>query len=287
MSRTKIVTESTADIPKELIKELDIVMLPIPIVVGDKEYKDNIDIEPKQFYDILEQSEALPSTSQLSPNTYYELYKNLWEEGYTDIIYISINANGSGTYNNSIQARALFYEDYPQAEQEVNIHLIDSATYSMGYGWAVVTAARMAKKNEPVDKILAEVREWLDNVCTTFVPLNLRFVKKSGRVSAAAAFVGDALGLKPVIIFENGESKVINKIRGEKRVASELVKIVKSLRKAGTPYMLAYGNNDEQFEQFKQICQQELEMPPEMEYALGCVITINSGANAIGIIFRK
>lgn len=287
MSRIKIITESTADIPKQLAKELDITVLPISIVAGDKEYRDGVDIEPEEFYGLLEELPSLPSTSQIPPNIFYELYKKAWEDKYTDIIYVSINSNGSGTYNNSVQARSLFFEDNPQAEQEINIHLIDSTTYSMGYGWAVIQAARMAKNGDGIDKIIEQIKDWTANVRPMFVPLNLRFVKKSGRVSAAAAFVGDALGLKPIITFEDGQSKVISKIRGEKHVASELIKTVKSIKKPNTPYMLVYANNKEPYEQFKQICLDELGMPPEIEYPIGCVISINTGPNAFGIIFRK
>ena len=96
----------------------------------------------------------------------------------------------------------------------MNIHIIDSKTYSMAYGMPVIRAAQMVKEGATVEEILSEINDWLENVGVLFVPLNLKFVKKSGRVSAAAAFVGDALGLKPIITFEDGDSKVLNKIRG-------------------------------------------------------------------------
>ena len=93
----------------------------------------------------------------------------------------------------------------------------------MTYGWAVVQGAKMAAVGTDPDKVVAYIQDWLDHVRVLFAPLDLRFVKKSGRVSAAAAFVGDALGLKPIMTFENGESKILSKVRGEKNIIPALM----------------------------------------------------------------
>lgn len=286
MSKIKIMSDSTADIPKNLQKEYDITVLPLSIIDGDNEYLDNVTITAEEFYKILEEREKLPSSSRVRPGLFSEEYEKAWKEGYTDLIYIALNSKGSSTYQGAVMELNDFYEENPEAKDAINIHIIDSLTYSMSYGWAAVMTAKMAKEGKNADEILLAVKDWLENTKILFVPMNLKFVKKSGRVSAAAAFVGDALGLKPVITFEDGESVVTSKIRGEKKVVKSVLEIVESEIKPGTPYMLARGNNEEMYAKFKEAAIEKLGAP-EVEFPLGCIISINSGPDVIGIIYRK
>lgn len=286
MSRIKISTDTTADIPKHLLEQWNITALPLTIICGDTQYRDGYDITPEEFYVLLDQADQIPTTSQVTPILYTELYEKTWQDGYTDLIHVSINSKGSASWQGAVQTRQMFYEDHPEAKDALNIHIIDSRTYSMAYGWAVLEAARMAANGADVAEILSYVQDWLAHARPMFVPMNLRFVKKSGRVSAAAAFVGDALGLKPAITFEDGVSKVLTKIRGEHRTVDSLLDIVMRERKPGTPYMLVSGNNPEQSEKLRKACAERMDQPPEFEYPVGCVISINTGPNMIAVIYR-
>lgn len=287
MPKIKIVTDSTSDIPKNLAQELGIEILPLTLTVNENEYRDGIDITQQEFYEILETSETVPSSSCVSPGLYTELYEKSYEEGYTDVILTSINSKGSSTYQGAVMSKQMFFEDHPDAVGKINIYNVDSGTYSMIYGLAVIEAARMANDGAAAREIVEHIENRVKDARGMFVPMNLKFVKKSGRVSAASAFVGDALGLKPVITFEDGESLVISKIRGEKKVVPELLSLVKSERKVGTPYMLVGGNNDEQFNKLRDMCTEVLGEPPILEYPVGCVIAINTGPNIIGIIYSR
>lgn len=286
MEKIKIATDSTADIPLHIREALNIAVLPLMVIVDDCEYKDGYEITPHEFYDMLDKSDKIPTSSQVTPVLNLELYERTWKEGYTDLIQICLNSKGSHTWHNAVQARALFYEEHPEAKESLQIHIFDSKNYSMAYGFAAVEAARMAENGKPIDDILEFVQDWIDHARAVFVPMNLKFVKKSGRIPAAVAFVGDALGLKPVITFENGESKIVSKIRGDMKVVSGLLDIVKNSRKPGTPYCIASGNNATQFKKLAESCENVLGQSPELEYSLGCIITANTGPNAIGIIYR-
>lgn len=287
MAKIKIATDSTADIPKALAAELAIAVLPLTILAGEKEYLDGVDITPEEFYHVLETSEKVPVSSQVSVTLYQELFEKTWREGYTDLIHIALNSKGSGTYQAGVLAEEMFFEEYPEAAEQLRIHLIDSETYSMAYGWAAVEAARMAARGEEVAAILAFVQDWVSHARPMLVPLSLQFVKKSGRVSAAAAFVGDVIGLKPLITFEQGESKIVAKARGEKKAIRELVELCRKERRAGTPYMLVYGNNEEQRSQLRELCVEMLDQPPTLEYPVGCIISINTGPNMVALIYRQ
>ena len=286
MARIKFTTDSAADIPASLREELGIQVLPFPIEMGDREYADGFDFTPREFYDMLLAAPQIPTHAQLNPYVFTELFEAAWREGYTDLIHTSINSTGSATCSNAFQARGEFYRDHPEAEGAFHIYIIDALNYTMGYGWAVVQGAKMAGEGAPAQEIADFIQDWLDHVQVIFAPLDLRFAKKSGRVSAAAAFVGEALGLKPILTFTNGESKILSKIRGEKAVVAKLADMCKNERREGTPYLLIQGNNQEQSERLLELCRRELGEEPAMTYQIGGVIAITAGPNLIGIIYR-
>ena len=286
MTKIRIATDSTADIPKAICEELDITVLPLTILAEGKEYRDGVDITPQEFYEILEKAETMPVSSQVYSHHYMSLFEESWKAGVTDLIQITLNAKGSGTYQAAVLCRDLFFEEHPAAAEQLHIHIIDSGTYSMGYGLAVIHAAKLLKQGAELETILAEVRDWVAHARPMFVPLELKFVKKSGRVSAAAAFVGDALGMKPLITFENGESKVLTKARGENKAIAALVETCLNERKPGSEYALVYGCNPDAFAKLKEAWSEVMDMPPIADYPVGNVISINTGPNIIGIIYR-
>ncbi len=287
MAKIKLVTDSTADIPVNIREELGIKVLPITIITGDKEYNDGFDLTPQEFYDMLEKSEEIPTTSRVVPVLYQEAYEEAYKEGYTDIIVVCLNSKGSSTMQGALMSKDMFFEENPDAEGKINIHIIDSLTYSGGYGLPVVEAAKMAENGAAVQEIIDFIRDFVKNVYPVVVPFNLKFAKKSGRVSAASAFVGDALGLKPIITFEDGESKVLAKVRGDKKAMSAIIDMAVKERKPGTPYLLAYGNNSEAYERFKALCIEKLGEEPAYEYAIGCVISLNIGPDIVAVVYRK
>lgn len=286
MTKIKISTDSTADIPQSFCEELNISVLPLTVVVDEKEYRDGVDITPQEFYRIIDASKKLPVSSQVASVLYTELFEETWKAGYTDLIQVTINSKGSGTYQAAVLSRDLFYEEHPEAKEQLSIHIIDSQTYSMAYGIGVIEGAQMVRQGASVAEVIAHIEEWLAHTRPLFVPLNLRCVKKSGRISPAAAFAGDAIGLKPLITFEAGEAKIIGKVRGERKAISALVEQCQKERRPGTNYALVYGSNQEAFRALKEACAQIMDQPPIAEYPVGCVIAINTGPDMIGILYR-
>lgn len=287
MAKIKISTDSTADIPRRFCEELDISVLPLTVITEDgKEYRDGVDITPVEFYRVIDGSTKLPISSQVKTLRYTELYEEVWKGGYTDLIHTALNSKGSGTYQAAVLARSDFFEEHPEAEGSFCIHIIDSKTYSMAYGIPVIEAAQMARKGASAEEIIDHINEWLAHNRPLFVPLNLRCVKKSGRISPAAAFVGDAIGLKPLITFEDGEAKIIGKVRGESKAISALIDTCMKERKPGSNYALICGSNPEVFERLKAASAKVMDQPPLTDYQVGCIISINTGPEMIGIIYR-
>lgn len=286
MSKIKIATDSTADIPKSFCEELNISVLPLTILAGEKEYRDGVDITPSEFYRIIDESKVLPVSSQVASVLYSELFEETWKAGYTDLIQVTLNSKGSGTYQAAVLSRELFYEEHPDAREQLAIHIIDSKTYSMAYGIGVIEGAQLVQTGASAQEVIAHIQDWLEHTRPVFIPLNLRCVKKSGRISPAAAFVGDAIGLKPLITFEDGEAKIIDKARGERKAISALVERCMKERRPDTNYAIVYGCNTEALDHLKEACAQHMDRPPIAEYQVGCVIAINTGPDMIGILYR-
>lgn len=131
MSKIRIATDSTADIPESLCEELNISVLPLTILSGEKEYRDGVDISPAEFYRIIDESEKLPVSSQVASVLYSDLFEETWKAGYTDLIQVTLNSKGSGTYQAAVLSMNLFYEEHPEAKEQLAIHIIDSKTYSI------------------------------------------------------------------------------------------------------------------------------------------------------------
>ena len=264
-------------------------MLPLTIeTVEGQEWMDGIDVTTDSFADYLEKAEQLPTTAAVPPLDYVNLFENTFAAGYTDLIHVSLNGSGSSTFQNSILAREMFYQDHPDAKNSFRIHLLDSRTYSMGYGLGVIHAARMAREeNASVDRILEYLEDWIAHNVVLFVPLELSFVRKSGRISGAAALIGDALGLKPVITFEDGSAKTLEKARGEKMAMRSVIRLMNATRSPGTPISIVGGADPSVNAAWDAMVRKEITDTSEIVAAqLGCVITINSGPKAFGMIYR-
>ena len=287
MSNIRLVTDSAADIPAQLVKELDIQVLPFHIAMGERELEDGVDFTPQEFYRDLVAAPKIPTHSQLNPFTFQECYEQAWRAGYTDLIYTAINAKGSATCQNAQQARELFYSEFPQAREEMSIRVLDSRTYTMGYGWAVIQGARMAREGKSAEEIAGWIQDWIDHARVIFAPYDLKFAKKSGRISVAAAFVGEALGLKPIMTFENGDSKILAKVRGEKNIIPAILEQCARDRDVDAPYLCIGGSLEEENRRMSRACQEAFGRAPELEYCVGGVIAINAGPNLVGVVYRR
>ena len=154
MSKIKIGTDSTADIPKPFCEELNISVLPLSILAGEKEYQDGVDITPSEFYRIIDESKELPVSSQVASVLYSELFEETWKAGYTDLIQVTLNSKGSGTYQAAVLSRDLFYEEHPEAKVVIQSLLPVSAKQEAKGSY--VNNRRIAEFNTLLEDLAAE-----------------------------------------------------------------------------------------------------------------------------------
>lgn len=287
MQKIKIMTDSACDISAELEKELEIKILGFPITVDGESYIERETISNEEFYFALKNSAELPSTAQITSFRFVEAYEELYAAGYTDIINVTISSTGSNTYNSALIAKNTFFDENPSAKNKFRIHVVDSLSYTAGYGYPVTEAAIKVKKGASAEEILAYLKDWLDCVEIYFAPYSLEQVKRSGRVSCAAAFMGELLGIRPLIQMISGNSNILEKIRGNKNIIPSISQRAENNMIPHTPYIVIKGCVDEHAEEMSREMTKRVGYPPAMTIQIGAAVANNAGAEVAGIAIKS
>ncbi|NLL47064.1 MAG: DegV family protein [Firmicutes bacterium] len=213
-----IMTDSTSDIPKHIIEEYDIRVVPLRIVYQDNEYRDDVDIKADEVYRRL--SEEVPSTSLPAAGDVLGLWERLKDEGFTHVLAIHISSGLSGT--------GQLIENLANQVDGLVIKVIDSKNISMGLGYTVIEAARKLAQNASFDTLCTHVQETLTKMRVYFVLETLEYLTKGGRIGKVAGTLGQMLNLKPIItVNEEGVYTTHAKVRGRKKSVDRLFETIK------------------------------------------------------------
>ena len=283
----RLMTDSVSDITKEQAESLGISLLCMPITVDGKALREIEDFTKEEFYPMIENSREFPSTAQLNPFEITEAYEKHAAEGCTDLIFVTIGAGGSGTYANAEAARQAYYDGHPDEKNRMRIHLVDGRNYTAAYGYAVTEAAKMLRRGAGVAEVTDYLEDWCTHAGLYFVPMTLKYVKRSGRVSAAAAFAGELLGLKPFCRIVNCQSSVLQKIRGEQTLLQKMTDVVKADIQPHTPYIVMQGKNQKLAQDFGAALTKALGYPPAGYWSIGAAICCNAGPDVIGFVIQR
>lgn len=286
MSKIKLMTDQAADIPIEKAKELGIDVLSFSIAIDGKSYIAGEDFTNHEFYEILGKSDKIPTHSQITAIEFMDKYEEIYNQGFEDLIYISINRLGSSTHDNAIMASKNFFDKHPDRVDKFKIHVIDSKIYAIAYGYAIIEAAKKQQKGATSKELISYLKDWFDSVEIYFAPYSLEFVKKSGRVSCAAAFVGELLGLKPIISFVDGKVNIVEKVRGEKAIIPTLIKHAKKNMVPKTPFLVISGQDVDEAKKLEREAEKTFGYKSEGIYEAGAVIAINAGPKIVGIVIK-
>ncbi len=214
MGKVALVTDSTATIPEQFLRQYSIPVAPLQVIWGKETFRDSIDIHPEEFYKRLQTSKSTPSTSQPSPAVFREIYQGLLDQGY-DILNVLISSKLSGTLNSAIQAR----QGFPGA----NIELVDSDTTSMAMGFPLLAAARAAAQGASLQECRAVAEKGCANSGVLFAVSTLEFLRRGGRIGGAAAFLGTTLNLKPILEVRAGRIEAVERVRTMGRAIDRLL----------------------------------------------------------------
>lgn len=276
--KIKIITDSTADIPKAIAKDLDIEVVPLTINFSEDSYVDGVDLTGEEFMEKLSKSEKLPTTSQVNTGKFIEVFKENLKE-YDEIICINISSKLSGTFSAAVQAKKEIGNG--------NIYVIDSKLVSFSLGYVVIEAARMVKDGKNKDEIIEYVDYATSNMENIFVFDTVEYLLKGGRLSKSEAVLGGILNIKPILTLEDGSLKSFGKVRGKKKVFVYVFNFIKE-KYDEKPFnkIAIYENTGANIkEELANILMENFKFDEILESEVGSVVSTHSGPGCIAISF--
>jgi len=278
----KFIVDSASDILPEEALDMGITRISMKVVFGTEEYADGIDLNHREFYKKLAQSEELPRTSQITPIEFYETYEKVLGDD-DELVVITMSGKLSGTY----QSAMLAAQDY-----EGRVFVVDSENATLGERIIVERGLELAKQGICAKDIATALDEEKKNVRLIALLDTLEYLKKGGRISGAVALVGGMLSIKPVVAVEDGEVKQVGKARGSKQGNNLLRELV---AKCGginfdMPYALAYsGASDELLMKYindnKDLYEGRITTNELPIHTVGSTIGTHVGPGAIAVAF--
>jgi len=216
----RIVTDSSCDLPTELVQELGITVVPLYVRFGEEVYREQVDISLDEFYKRLEQGPIHPVTIQPSPQDFVTAYQKVASEA-DGIVSIHISSKLSGTFNSALQGKKLLEKDFP-------IEVVDSQIITVGLALICIAAAKMAKAGESLASVVEEVKQMLPNIHLLALLDTLKYLALGGRIGKAKALLGSILNVKPMIALKEGEVVPAGQTRSRSKGIERLFSFVES-----------------------------------------------------------
>ena len=238
---TQLFTDTSANLPVEIIDEYGIEVVPFSYTIDGVEYIPERDFDGKAFYAAMRAGSAV-KTSMVNTGTFIERFKTALDAG-KDVLYIGMSGGISGTANAALMAKQELDEEYPDRK----IVVIDTLAASLGEGLFVIKAAEQLKDGVALDAIEETIRAQVPSMCQSFTVDDLKYLKNTGRVSGAAAIIGNVLSIHPILIGDyEGKIVVKAKVRGMKRTLDALAERYAELALSKTETIgIAHADNEE------------------------------------------
>lgn len=283
MRKFAVLTDSACDLPPELALKHHIDILNLKIALDGVGYTERVDFTPEEFAEMLRHAEGMPTTSQVTQYEFFEQFEAYEREGVEEVLYISINATGSATHANAHAAAAQLREEYPESSMRISI--VDSHSYSVTYGLECCKASDMLAEGKPMDEVVAYLNDRFARLELVITAYNLKVIRKSGRISAAAAIAGDLLGIHPVITLIDGMSHVVKKVRGDKQVVTSVINHCKKNMIPGTPYYIGVTNT-KYLDEYAKAAEAAIGYAPAGLFHLGSAVCSNTGPECAAMLYE-
>ncbi|MDU2672755.1 MAG: DegV family protein [Clostridium sp.] len=275
MQKIKIITDSTLDIPAELIKKNDIEVMPLLINFGEDSYLDGVEITPAEMIERINRENVLPTTAQITPTRFEEVFKKYLDQGYK-IVTLLLSSEMSGTYQSACIAKDMLETE--------DIVVIDSRNVTSGLGLLVLKACRLRDNGASIEEIEEEILKTRDKVKSTLNFESLDNLVRGGRLPRVAGAIGTALGLRLILEVKDGKMAVKDKVRGSKKALKKLISDFESVDiDFNEPIVLLdLLNEDVYFELKKYFEEKDIEY---IDAKVGCTVGIHSGVKPCGLFF--
>ncbi|TMC37631.1 MAG: DegV family protein [Chloroflexi bacterium] len=271
--KVAIVTDSTADLPSQLVKARGITVVPLTLNFEGRSLLDGVEIRPSEFYRRLPNATTHPTTSQPSPGRFAETYAQLLHD-HAEIVSIHISEKLSGTYASAVQGAEM--------TDAKRVHVIDSELVSMSLGLLTLAATEVASRGGGAESVAARVTEMREHVQTYFSVATLEFLRRGGRIGRASALLGSVLQVKPVLCIRDGLVTPLERVRTFDRALNRIVELTREVdRGKGLCVIVGHADAEADAERVAR----ELEPVAEtlMIQPLGPVVGAHAGPGVVGV----
>ena len=280
MSKLAIVTDSTAYLPGNLVKENNLTITPQVLIWGEETLQDGVDIQPDEFYSRLRTAKVMPSTSQVSPATMKSTFEGLIEKG-NNVLGVFISSKLSGTIQSALQAKDMM----ESAGEKVTI--MDSNSTAMAMGFQVLAAARAIEDGATLEDVMSIIEKARDNTGVYFAVDTLEFLHRGGRIGGAQRFLGTALNMKPVLAVQDGRVEAVERIRTKRKALDRVIEIVTEQVQGKNNIRLAtlHANAAEEAKDLLERAAQQLGPVETIFSEVSPVIGTHAGPGTVGLAF--
>ncbi|QWG50946.1 DegV family protein [Bacillus mycoides] len=278
----KIITDSAADLPVELLQAYDIDLIPLRVYdEAETEYLDGVTLKSVTLLQKMREG-AVYKTSLPSLETFQEKFVSYAKEG-NPCIYLAFSSELSGTYQSSVLIKKEVKETYT----DLDLEIIDTKCASLGQGIVVLEAAKMAKEGASKEEILNRVAFLMEHMEHIFTVADLQYLVRGGRLSKVAGFIGGLLNIKPILNVDEGKLVPLEKVRGKKKVLSRIVDIMEERGKdlKGQTIGMTHGDDLETAEALKALITQRFGCEVFIVNTIGAAIGAHTGPGALTLFF--
>lgn len=274
----RITADSTCDLGKS-VQERGIGIVPLSVILGDKSYRDGVELVPQDIFDFVDRTGQLPKTSAPSIGDYEEFFAKYVEQG-EKVIHFNISAKASSSYEHAAEAG----KNFPGS-----VFVIDSKALSSGQGLLAMKASDLAAQDMSAEEIVSEIKELIPKVNTSFVPDRLDYLYKGGRCSRMAMYGANLLKIHPLIEMEDGQLVAEKRYRGSMQKCID--KYIDDLALQYPDYdetrcFITHSSADAELVEFaKQKTASLFHFGEILETVAGSVITGHCGRNTLGLLF--
>ncbi len=282
-----LVTDSTCDLPAEIMDKYQIEVVPLTVHIEEDTYYDKVDLDNKQFYSMMESASDLPTTSQPSVGLFMDKYEELARD-YDQVISIHLSSALSGTCESARLAAAQI--------EDLEVEIIDSKSTTTGLGFMVTLAAEMIEAGHQIEEIREKIIKERENLTIYFTVNELRYLEKGGRIGKAQAFLGSIFNFNPILELSaaTGEITPKEKVRGYKKTNQKMIDLALEAAEGSQNVNFAYifGKNTDNYKQLQQLFEDKLQSQNDFNYKLfenniGTVLTSHTGPLVYGIVIYK
>ena len=276
--RVQIVTDSTADLPSDLVQAHGIAVVPLTVAFGKENFRDRVDIQPGQFYKMLTTSKAHPKSSPPPQADFAERYRESLAQGH-EVVSLHISGKLSKTFEHA--SAAADEVDGTRAALSV----IDTGQVSAALGMLVLFAARMAARNETAATIRERLLDMAPRLHTLFVVDTLEFLAKSGRIGKARALVGGLLGIKPILGMVDGEVAPVDRVRGGRAAHPRILEILSKRVEKDRPVVagISHANAPVWADRLRALVRDQFQVAELIQTEIGPVVGANVGPGVVGV----